>query len=174
MNFQEIRSFTRSKYRIDMSWVHLETWLKDQAEELGLDIDPDYQRNYVWTTEQKSAYVEYILKNGMSGREIFWNCSSWFKGFDTPIEIVDGKQRLSAALGFLHNEVPAFDCLYKDFTGSLDILTARFSFHVNDLEKRSDVIQWYLDMNTGGSIHTEKDLARAREALAKELNERSF
>jgi hypothetical protein len=39
---------------------------------------------------------------------------------------------------------------------------------VNDLKTREEVLQWYLDLNSGGVVHTEEELNRVREMLEKE------
>ena len=87
-----------------------------------------------------------------------------FKG---PFEIVDGKQRLETVLRFLRNEIPVFGNNYlKDF----DILPVDvdFVFNINDLKTRKEVLQWYLDLNSGGVIHTKEELDKVKELLKKE------
>jgi len=168
MKFRDIPQMSQANYAVSVSWSYLESWLDHNSSEgTTLEMDPEYQRGYVWSDEQKTAYCEYTLKGGMSGQDIFWNCASWMKKFDSPVEIVDGKQRISAVLDFLHNKIKVFGHYYKDFEDRLDPIEPRFTFHVNDLEDPIEVVQWYLDMNTGGSIHTEKDLKPAREMLAR-------
>lgn len=103
----------------------------------------------------------------MSGGDIFWNAPGWHTGENTEMELVDGKQRLNAVLSFLRNEIPVFGMTLDQYEGKPDAIRHRFKFHINDLENRVDVIQWYLDMNTGGSIHTTKDLAPAYALLKK-------
>ncbi len=43
-----------------------------------------------------------------------------------------------------------------------------FVFCVNDLQTRAEVLQWYLDLNEGGVVHTSEELNRVRAMLAKE------
>jgi uncharacterized protein with ParB-like and HNH nuclease domain len=123
----------------------------------------------VWSAQQKIAYVEYILKGGFSGRDIFFNYPNWGaftrpKG-DVPaiMELVDGKQRLTSIIGFLKNEFPVFGHYRDDYTDHLPDKGLRFN--INNLEWRKDVVEWYIGMNTGGSIHTDEDLAPAYELL---------
>lgn len=167
MKFRDIPQMTQAHYAVHVSWSYLQAWLADH-EKIAFDMDPPYQRGYVWTEEQKTAYLEYILKGGISGRDIFWNCPGWMRGFEGPLELVDGKQRISAVLDFFSNKVKVFGHYYKEFEDSLRITDAVFIFHVNNLTNKKDIVQWYLDMNTGGSVHTEKDLQPAYEMM-KEL-----
>ena len=59
---------------------------------------------------------------------------------------------------------------YKDFSGYLDIISCNFIFYVNDLDKYEDILKWYLDINDGGTVHTEMELNRVKLLLEKEQN----
>ena len=167
----DIPRFTRANYAVDVEWCYLEQHLETLPD---IELDPPYQRGYVWTREQKIAYLEYRLRGGISGNDLYWNCTTWDTSMDTPIELVDGKQRMSAVLGFLHNEIPVFGRLLSQFEDGKRGMRAhitRFRFHIHSLTDPLDVVQWYIDMNTGGSVHTPTDLAPAfeiREQLRKE------
>lgn len=88
--------------------------------------------------------------------------------------LVDGKQRLQAARLFIANKIPVFDVLYrKDFTrqGRPTPLMPQlldFTFYVNDLETRAEILQFYLDLNAGGVIHSDTEIDRVRELLVIE------
>lgn len=170
MRFKDIPKFTRAaNYRITVSWRFLQDWIDKHIEDLNLDLNPDFQRNYVWTEEQKSRYVEYSLRSGLSGHELYFNCPGWMNTFAGPFVLVDGKQRLSAVLGFLDNQVEVFDgYLYKDFEDKLGSVEPRFSVNINDLATRKEVLQWYLDLNTGGTIHTAKELNKVKKLIQRE------
>jgi hypothetical protein len=43
-----------------------------------------------------------------------------------------------------------------------------FDFIVNDLRTRKEVLQWYLDLNTGGTIHTSDEIEKVKRLLAAE------
>jgi hypothetical protein len=169
--FQDIPQFTRSgNYEVDVSWEMLENQLKSwDNPESGekLDMDPDFQRGHVWTEEQQIRYIEFVLRGGYSGNVIYWNNPTWFRGFDQPTVLVDGKQRLNAVLRFLRNEIKAFGHYRKEYTDRIDIIRVRFRFVVNDLRTRKEVLQWYLDLNAGGTVHTTDELDKVRNLLKK-------
>lgn len=78
MRFADIPKFTRSSsYSIHVGWSYLVKYLLHQVTYNGLDMYPDFQRPHVWTAEQQSRYVEYVLKGGMSGLDIYTNCPGW-------------------------------------------------------------------------------------------------
>jgi hypothetical protein len=83
--------------------------------------------------------------------------------------LVDGLQRITAVLMFLHNEIPAFGVYRKEWEGRLSMTGPDFIFVVNDLPTREKVLKWYLNMNSGGTVHTEAELDKVRELLREEL-----
>jgi hypothetical protein len=165
--FKDIPKFTqRCNYRINVSWDYLREHLADWKKS-GLDLDPDFQRAHVWTREQKIAYVEYALRGGMSGQEIYFNCPQWSMGHRAAGQfvLVDGKQRLQAVLDFLEGRIPAFGSLFPEYTDKLRMLDAGFIFNVNELATRAQVLRWYLEMNTGGTPHTEAEIDKVKKML---------
>lgn len=170
-HFYDIPQFTRlSNYSVHVAWTYLEKWITDIG--IPIELDPDFQRAHVWNKTQQTRYIEYILRGGISSRDIYWNCKGWGKNFDltNPIQLVDGKQRIKAVSDFLNNKVKAFDHLFCDYIDYLSLIGPRFVFHVNNLESRAEVLQWYLDLNSGGVVHSEKELNRVRQLLEEELS----
>ncbi len=174
MKFSELPKFTKSShYQTNIDWQYLlktiESWQGERT--AALDLNPDFQRGYVWNEKQKIAYVEYILKGGTSGRDIYFNCVGWQGSYKGPFVIVDGKQRLNAVLSYLNNEIPAFGIYLKDMEGGLKGIWERhadFIFHVNDLDTKAEVLQWYLEMNSGGTVHSEEELDKVKKLIESE------
>lgn len=168
--YASIPKFTRgASWQTDIEWKYLPSqiahWSEDQDGLAKVDLDPDFQRAHVWTTDQQIAYVEYVLKGGLSGRDIYFNCVGWMASYKGPFVLVDGKQRLEAVSLFLRNELPIFGGWHRsDFTDRLPV-EATFKFHVNNLPTRADVLRWYLEMNTGGTPHTREEIAKVEAML---------
>lgn len=174
MKFSEITQFVpAAPYMVHVGLDYLAETVVRYVVEYNFDMSPDFQRGYVWTMEQKTRFVEYMLQGGRSGLDIytncpFWNSSSNPKEEDDWFVLVDGKQRLNATLGFLSNEVPVFGGNYhRDFTDRLRLTQCNFRWHVNSLRTRKECLQWYLDLNTGGTVHTEDELNKVRSLLTK-------
>lgn len=173
--FQNIPQFTRVPgYSVDVPWAYLKNHLAREQEAAqeggGIDLNPDFQRGHVWTPEKQTAFVEFILRGGESAKNLYFNCPNFRSGNTKGYVLVDGKQRLTAALAFLDDQVPVFGgWVYSDFTDKMDFLTARFRWNVNDLHTRAEVLQWYLDLNTGGVVHTNEEIEKVRALLAQEL-----
>jgi len=169
MRFKDIPQYTSSgSYQVNMPFKYAVEWIENQIEELGLQINPDFQRGHVWTEEQQIKYIEYLLKGGQSARIIYFNHPGWMKNFKGDFVCVDGLQRITAVMKFMKNELPVFGTYYKDFKDEIpfdiDLL-----FNVNNLKTRKEVLQWYIEFNSGGTVHTEDEINRVKELLEKEV-----
>lgn len=171
MKFRDIKPYIQcNNYSVDVSLRFLESTIEDYIEEMGLELIPDFQRGYVWNLRQQELYIEHLLREGVSGLDIYFNHTKWQgtegKG-DGWFVCVDGLQRLTACLGFLRNQIKAFGHFYKDFEDKISMMV-RLSFHVNNLQTRKEVLEWYLQMNSGGTVHSQDELDRVAELLAAE------
>lgn len=177
MKFSAIPQFTRvGHYQVNTSWRYLEKTIDDYANGFNLQLNPDFQRGHVWTKEQQIAYVEFILRGGKSARTIYFNCPNWHYRYINNINgdtlvCVDGLQRITAALAFLRNEIPAFGHYHNEYEDKLPI-NIDFLFNVNDLKTKEEVLQWYIEMNSGGTPHTTKEIERVKKLLEEERNKR--
>lgn len=171
IKFRDIPQFTvfMDKYQRDLFWVNLESELQEFKEGWNLDMNPDFQRGHVWDEEKQKNYIEFVLKGGHSSKDIYFNAPNWnTMRSDTPMVLVDGKQRIEAVLKFIRNELAIFDGNYfKDFEDKLS-LNARFRIYINELPDRASELQWYLDLNTGGVIHTNEEIEKVKKMLEKE------
>lgn len=173
MKFEDIEQFTAwGKYSCDVEWNDLEWKLKSYTDNYDLDLDPDFQRGHVWSLDKQIAYVEYILKGGQFSRHIIFNMPGWIKDLEGQMQLVDGKQRLQAVRLFMDNRLPIFGGHYlKDYQpyrggGRLKVpRSCVFKFYINDLATRKEVLKFYLDLNSGGVVHTPEELDRVRKLL---------
>lgn len=175
VKFKDIEKFLQStcNYQVTIEWGYLETVLADYAEceALGasFELNPDFQRGHVWELYQQIEYVEFILRGGQSGHDIYFNHPGWHGGEAGHMVLVDGLQRITAVRAFMNNDIPAFGSFYRDYTDKLRAVQCRFNFHINNLKTREDVLKWYLQMNTGGIVHTKEELNRVKKLLNEEL-----
>ena len=163
-------------YEIDVFWSSLGFTFTNWTESYGLNLDPDYQRPHVWTEAQQRAYVEFVIMGGQSGKILLFNCPGWNSRTSNmgPIELVDGKQRLHAVQLFMDDRLTVFDSypeigptLYSEMELIRD-LVCRFKVYVNGLDTRAEVLQWYLELNTGGTPHTDTEINKVRGMLWQE------
>ena len=169
MKYNDIVRFPTIHYSVDCHWMFLEEQISTFINEYGLQICPDFQRGYVWTEAQQVAYIEFMLKEGESGRDIYLNHPGWMNGFKGEFVLVDGLQRLTAARKFVANELRAFGYLAKEMGRKIP-LSYRLRFHVARLKTRAEVLEWYVAFNEGGTPHPKEEIDRVKSLLAAELN----
>jgi hypothetical protein len=171
----KVKPLPRSASRGDHQLATLERSLdlfKDSCERMGgtFDLNPDFQRGHVWTEEQKVAYIENVLR-GLAPLNFKFNAphhSGRTEGGDlNPADIVcvDGLQRLTALREFLGDKFAVFGGVrVADLTGTeFDPRRMYCSFEIFELTTRRDLLQFYLDLNSGGTVHTPTELARVRQ-----------
>ena len=170
MRFGDIPQFPRSAWYADVSLDYVEQmldgWKTKVAPMSSVELCPDFQRGHVWTKKQRVAFMEYMLRDGPSGRDVYFNHPNWMGSFEGDFVLVDGLQRLSAALAFLSDDLPAFGARYSEYDRVG--LHIGFRFHVATLQTRAEVLQWYVDFNEGGTPHTVEEMDRVRDLLVAE------
>ncbi len=170
MKFSDIKQFPNIHYRINVPLEYIPKKIKEWTEnEIGgfLEMNPDFQRGNIWTKNQQIQYIEYLLKNPTSGKEIYFNHPNWMGTWEGNFVLVDGLQRLNAILKFLNNEISVYDTYYKDYKDRLPI-SVDLVFNIATLKTRKEVLQWYLDFNTGGTIHSKEEINKVKQLLKKE------
>jgi len=150
-------------------------WLNEAIEQYSIDLDPPYQRGYIWTEEQESKFVGACLENYNTIPPFWFNWKN--KEFERDsCEVVDGKQRIKASLRWINNEIIAqCPCGIKVWYKNLDTIDLRnistgvmFNWNFVDLG-RIAVMQFYIRLNCGGTIHTEEELSKVRKLIENEL-----
>lgn len=165
--FSDIKPFTRDgNYRIDVSVGDIDYTISRYEEEYGLQLNPDFQRGHVWTEAQQSAFVEYVLRGGITS-EIRLNHPGWQSNYKGDFVCVDGLQRITAVRRFTRNEIKAFGYYYNEYEDKLNMLTT-IGFRVNNLKTRAEVLQWYIDLNAGGTVHSDEEINRVKKLLEEE------
>jgi len=157
-------------YQIDVGFRRIESFIEDYE----VDMNPLYQRDYVWTLEQKQKFVGACLENHRMIPVLWFNFYQVEEGLNSRSEVVDGKQRIEAIRGFLRGEYMAICPCGEVFTAE-ELLT-------DDIAKRNlssgitlkmhfiqvepiDAMQFYLRLNSGGTVHTEQDLNKVRDLI---------
>lgn len=132
-----------------------------------IELCPDFQRGHIWTNEQRVAYIEYLLRGGKLNNTIIFNqMGDGLHNSKYPYQCVDGLQRITSVYMFMHDELEVFDGLtcssmvkrskYKKFPTTTYYLTIQCT----NLKTRADVLAFYLEFNSAGTVHTEKELER--------------
>ena len=167
MKFSEIPHFTRScNYTVNYIWDGFVEDFLPRMEQYGLELCPDFQRGHVWTEEQQIKYIEFMMKGGSTGREIFFNHPGWQNSYKGKMVCVDGLQRITAVQRFINNEIKAFGTYFCDFEGSIyQADGCSFTVSIHSLKTRKEVLKWYIELNEGGVIHSKEEIERVKKLL---------
>lgn len=170
--FSDIPQLTsEGNYCVDFPIHRFGKYIEDEIKTMGLQLNPDFQRGHVWTEEQQVAWIEYFLRGGKSGTTLYfnhpnWMCSSKYKVQYNDYVCVDGLQRITAIQRFLNNEIPAFGTLYKDFEDEPRLVGNTIHVNVNNLKTKKEVLTWYVEMNSGGTPHSDEEINRINKMIS--------
>lgn len=142
----------------------------------GVDMNPDYQRGHRWTLRQRREYLGFLLQGGQT-LPIVVNMP---EGLSSPTtEMVDGKQRITSICKWLDGEFTALtydgreihvDDLKED-RSSWILLNTNITLRVGFVElTRAKVLDYYLRLNAGGTVHTKEEIERVHRLLEKETS----
>ena len=172
MKFQDIPQFAGGGgYEVNVPLDQLIDTMKRYQDEYGLILEPDFQRGHVWNINQRIKYMEYFLQGGKSGLIIYLNQPSWQSNKQFSYDefvLVDGLQRLTTLIMFMNNNLEIFgNNKLSDFTDKIRMSSANFNLriNVNNLKTKKEVLTWYLEMNSGGTPHTESELNKVKDLI---------
>ena len=179
--YSRIRPMPRSVYSVHCPIHRIEDTLKGlngDAEDGGgrLELEPDFQRGHVWSLEKKVAFVEAVLR-GTAPMTIRFNCPSWGGGDDkdvvglnpNSIQCIDGLQRLTALREFVAGKFTVYgDLSVEKLEGTsfaMNRMGAMWIQEVFQIKSRAELLQFYLDLNSGGVVHTPEEIERVKGLL---------
>lgn len=102
----------------DLTVTHITSSLEsflDIYAEGDYDFDPEYQRGLVWTKEQKQSFIKALMIGKAEVQPIFIRNPKKREG---GLEVLDGKQRLTAILEYVRGEFEVEGFYYKDLNSS--------------------------------------------------------
>lgn len=131
------------------------------------ELNPDYQRDHVWTDQQRSRFLGFLLEGGHA--PLIWVNNNSTTG---RYEVIDGKQRLTACLRFLDGEISAEvsdgrQLWWRDFDEIDRRVSPTIKYAIVQLPTRAAVLDFYLKLNRGGTVHTDAEIDRVRALLAE-------
>jgi hypothetical protein len=173
VKFSDIPQFTKyGSWQCDFDFRGFVMEIERMEREESLILNPDFQRGHVWNEEQQVKFIEFILRGGNTARVVYLNNSNFLGHHkNNPYKefvCVDGLQRIEAFKRFVHNEIKVFDCYFNDYEDKVPFLNL-MKINVNDLQSRKEVLQWYIEFNAGGTVHTDEEINKVKRLLEQEL-----
>jgi len=171
MTWADLPRFTRrANYSINVGIWRIESTIMEYIKDDKLQLNPCFQRGHVWNEEQQVKFVEYILQGGKTD-SIKLNKPDWELSYDCSDYIdfvcVDGLQRLTALRRFMNNEFVVFNSCYANELDLPIIKRHTIIIEINDLKTEKEVLQWYVDLNSGGTVHTSQEINKVINMIAK-------
>lgn len=140
------------------------------AHEFGVNVNPEYQRDYVWEEQDKLNLIESIFNHIEIGKFAFIENSSktWTQtGFS--YEVVDGKQRLQTIVDFYEGKLKYKGLSFRDL--SVEDRNHFISYPVSiatlDEMTKEEVYRYFLYMNKHGKVMSEEHLQKIEAELKK-------
>lgn len=128
----------------------------------GVDFTPDYQRDYVWTIEDKVKLIDSIFNNVTIGLFVFAKLP--YEADEKGYEIIDGKQRLTTLVEFYEDRFPYQGYYYSELSNRDKIHFEEYGVMMGILEKPTEKEKYaaFLAVNTFGKVMDEKHLDDVR------------
>ena len=142
-------------------------------EEGNINLSPEYQRDFVWTLEQKQEYIMALLKSRAEIRPVF---IQEFDGENEKFEVVDGKQRLNSIFGFINDEFSLEDGTFFSQLSEKDVKKIlRFNVEYTRFISFTDKIPYdfklelFLELNAKGTEMSKEQINKVQEMAKKHL-----
>ena len=170
--FEDIPKFTRDgSWQADFDFKYLLEFIDEHIKNYGLQLNPKFQRGHVWTEEQQIKWLEFFLRGGRTSRIIYLNKPDWQgrvpDGAYNDFVCVDGLQRLTAIRRFMNGEIPVFGSYINEFEDKMSLISDSIKVNINNLKSEKEVLQWYVDMNAGGTPHTSDEIQKVKDMIEK-------
>ena len=135
------------------------------AYSVGVDFDVDYQRDHVWTLDDKIALIDSIMNNVDIGKFVFAQRSMGHNG--KLYEVIDGKQRLTAICEFFEGRFTYNGFTYAElsFEDRHKIKNHPIAYgYLRNPNKRT-IFETFIKLNTTGRAMENKDIEKVKKLL---------
>jgi hypothetical protein len=158
-------SFTKDKeFRMSQSNRDIEGLLSMVlGDHAGVDFTPEYQREYVWSNEDKVKLIESIFNNVTIGLFLFANLP--YQDNAKQYEIIDGKQRLSALIDFFEDRFSYQGVYYSELSNKDMRQFDNYSISIGFLNEPTEKEKYaaFLAVNTFGKVMDKEHIESVRE-----------
>lgn len=136
----------------------------------GVDFSPSYQRDFVWTEEEKVALIDSIYHGVDIGKFVFVHLG--YSG-EYGYEVLDGKQRLNALCEFYENRFPYKGVYFDEMSGADRNHFRGYNVSYAEYHDLTDAqkIKAFILLNTTGVRVATEQLEYAKELYKKATGE---
>ena len=131
----------------------------------ALDMNPSYQRDYVWSEEDKVQLIDSIFNNRDIGRYVIVK-----NGYDKELyyEILDGKQRINALVDFFEDKFQYKGKYFTELSYKDQHWFEAFSFPRAEINNNPSLelrIKIFIHINTSGKHMAQEHLEKVKGML---------
>lgn len=130
----------------------------------GLDTSPSYQREYVWSNEDKVALIDSIFHNVDIGKFTFVHLDRYGVG-KYGYEIMDGKQRLKALTDFYENRFAYKGLYFNDLNNMEKFHFLNYSISYAEIRDTTEENKYktFILLNTAGKPVDVEQITKVKE-----------
>lgn len=136
----------------------------------GVDMNPPYQRDYVWDDKDRESLLDSIFNHIEIGKFAFIE-----KDYtsDVAFEILDGKQRLSTLLAFYENRFPYKGAYFDDLSQKdrNTFLNTNISIGTTREMSMEQVYKYFYKLNKCGKVMDEAHLEQIKNLIEAEAEQ---
>jgi hypothetical protein len=131
----------------------------------GVNFTPDYQRDYVWTLEDKENLIESIFNNINIGHFVLGRYP--YSRTGKLYEIIDGKQRLSTLVEFYEDRFPYKGVYFSQLSFKDSHHFTSYSTNLAIMEEPTEKqkLEVFVKVNTTGKVMDAQHLASVQTQL---------
>ena len=128
----------------------------------GVEMNPEYQRDYVWDETDKLKLIDSIFHNIDIGKFCFIHNGH---SSEEMYEILDGKQRMRAILDFYENRFAYKGMYFNDLCPKDQSWFENFSISVAEVEKtdQKTVLKYFLMLNDTGKKMSQEHIQKVTD-----------
>ena len=168
LSTKECNIIPNNDLRLNFMQQEVSSLIHSYIEHFGMDFNPDYQRDLVWSLEDKQQLIESIINRVDIGKFVFLRNEY---SAEKLYEVLDGKQRLTALYEFHTDQFQYKGFYFSELSFQLKYLfeSTPVSVAVQDKSRmtKKDIYDYFLRLNTCGKQVDVNHLNKIREEFNK-------
>lgn len=134
----------------------------------GVDFNPSYQRDHVWSLEDKIALIDSIYNNVDIGKFSFiYNEDDKWRDTGFAFEVLDGKQRLTALCEFYEGRFEYKGFKFRDLSPIDRNHFENYNVNVGEVRNATEkeIIEYFIKLNTHGRVMDKEHLEKVKTMI---------
>lgn len=133
----------------------------------GIEMNPDYQRDLVWSQEDKFNLIASVFAGVDIGKFLFVHLEWGDREDHKSYEVIDGKQRITALVEFYENRFSYKGKYYKDLHPHDKHWFTDYSISYAEVKgiTQRQKYEYFLKVNTSGHVVSQEHLNKVKRLL---------